>query len=464
MTGRAMRQKKKLKIAIVSDAVLPTPVDGWGGLQRVVYDWATELLARGHDVTMFAAEGSSFGGRLVETIPPTYKWDGEDRHASIVMKHIMSENFDVIHDNTHWHSMAKMSRDLPIINHMHDPIQVQDRNVICCSFAQKHYIGLHRAIVVYNGVHVDSFPFVEGKEDYLLFMSHIGRHKGCHLAIAAARKAGRRLYVAGHSEWNEDYGNMIKSTIDGEQIVFLGPISGDDKKRILGSARALLLPSQYCEPGAVAPLEAMACGTPVITSTEGCLPEYVEHGVTGYNCNSIDEMVAAIDAVDSLSPKTIRSQAEREWTVGRAVDNLESVYGVMANGYRWDYTGTLFGKADATPISRRPYAVEWKHVSIPVDIKAGSTFTVNATVRNIGRATWTRGMVFGYDWRQRSIPSRNNGLLTEIDRSVRTNERYSVSMEVAAPNIPGKYELEIDIRQHGQWIEFIKSRHIVEIV
>jgi len=328
-------------IAMVSDNVLPTPVDGWGGLQRVVYDMAMELQSRDHRVDLFATTGSKFSGTLYTLGEPQHSWQHEGQYVDAVEKIIGKRvKYHVIHDHTHRHLLQDRHPEWPIINHVHDELPQSDHNLLLPSYALKHRLGLRRARVLYNGVVTSDFRpyFKEAPSNYLLYMSVISERKGADIAVKAAIATGTELLIAGKTDWDRAYfDNRLLPLIESSHglVSFIGPLTGPEKMHHLSNAKALILPSRYCEPGSIVVLEAQACGVPVITSRDGCLPEYVEHGVSGFNCGNLQEYMDAINNVGDLNRKDIMEIAAHEWDITRVVNNLEICYTMMARGETW---------------------------------------------------------------------------------------------------------------------------------
>jgi glycosyltransferase involved in cell wall biosynthesis len=96
-----------------------------------------------------------------------------------------------------------------------------------------------------------------------------------------ARRAGRRLVMAGIVQDRPYYGEQVATAVDGRGVIYDAPVGGEARVRTLGSARALLHLIQFDEPFGLSVIEAMACGTPVIAHNRGSMPELIEHGVTG---------------------------------------------------------------------------------------------------------------------------------------------------------------------------------------
>lgn len=144
---------------------------------------------------------------------------------------------------------------------------------------------------------VEKFPYRAQKDDYFLYVGRMIERKGVHIAAEVCQKAGVRLIMAGAGEHIPSYGEYV------------GHIGPDQRGRLMSGARALIMPTTYIEPFGNVAVEAMACGTPVISTDWGAMCETVKDGVTGFRCRTFAEFRAALDDVATLKPKAIRQHA-----------------------------------------------------------------------------------------------------------------------------------------------------------
>jgi glycosyltransferase involved in cell wall biosynthesis len=181
---------------------------------------------------------------------------------------------------------------------------------------------------VHNGIDVASFPLIERKGEHVVFLGRMNPEKGVAEAVEVARRIGRKLLIAAKcdEEAEEKYFEERIRPYLSDRAVFIGDVDGAEKREFLGRASALLFPIQWEEPFGLVMVEAMACGTPVLATRRGSVPEVVEQGVTGFVCDDLDEMVDAYAHVGELAPARIRERAFERFDGSRMTDGYEAVY------------------------------------------------------------------------------------------------------------------------------------------
>jgi glycosyltransferase involved in cell wall biosynthesis len=202
----------------------------------------------------------------------------------------------------------------------------QDRvHYVAISAADRHP-DLRYAATIHHGIRLEDFPFDPVGGEDLLFFGRIHPDKGAAEAIATARQAGRRLIMAGIIQDHGYYAEHVAPALDGHRIDYLGPIGGDVRTKTLGSARALLHLINFEEPFGLSVVEALACGTPVIASRRGSMPELIEHGVTGFLVDSVDEAVEAVGRIGEIDRAACRASVAARFTVDRMADRYWELY------------------------------------------------------------------------------------------------------------------------------------------
>ena len=173
-----------------------------------------------------------------------------------------------------------------------------------------------------------------GQRDYFCFLGRIAPIKGTHLAIEVAKRSGIPLKIAGEVQpiFQDYFDAEIKPHIDGKFIEYVGEVGLEEKNELLGNSLAMLFPIQWNEPFGLVMIEAMACGTPVLALPGGAVEEVVRDGVSGFVCQSIDEMVQrAPRSRARLAPANVRQYCQQYFSVDRMVANYLALYQDLAD-------------------------------------------------------------------------------------------------------------------------------------
>ena len=352
---------RPLRIALVAPVAQPVPPPRSGSIETVTDLLARGLLARGHDVTLFATGSSETPAALHATFAEGYHadtslWPWElcelFNLAAAVER---AADFEVIHAQAEYAPLglayARLVRT-PIVHTVHHwPSDAEvaiwarypEAPFVAVSHAQARRLrGLTVAGIVHHAVDTDTLPFRANPDDYFLFLGRFTPGKGVLAAIDAARCAGRRLLLAAAD--NAYYREAVAPLVDGRQVVFRGEVGPDARATLLGGARALLYPVQADEPFGLVLAEAMACGTPVAALARGAVPELVDEGVTGGMFETLDGLVAGLPRVAALDRGRVRARAVERFGPDRMVDGYLDVYSALA----------AQGAGSARPLSQRP--------------------------------------------------------------------------------------------------------------
>jgi glycosyltransferase involved in cell wall biosynthesis len=342
------RSNERLRIAQVAPLYESVPPQLYGGTERVV-SWLTEeLVALGHDVTLFASGDSRTNGHLVPVCPRALWRDPEVRET--LPQHIRMlelvfrdlSRFDVIHfhcDYIHF----PLIRRLPCANvttlhgqiHLHDVEALfkayNDLALVSISHAQRR--PLPRANwqgTVYHGLPRNLHTFQPQAGKYLAFLGRISPEKRLDRAIEIARSAGLPLKVAAkiYDEDRAYFESTIAPVLDESRsfVEFIGEVGGERKNEFLRGACALLFPIDWAEPFGLVMIEALACGTPVIAWRNGSVPEIIEHGVTGFVVESVTEATACVGRISEISRAECRRAFEERFDSRRMALDYVSVY------------------------------------------------------------------------------------------------------------------------------------------
>ncbi len=344
-----------MRIAQISPLWESVPPPAYGGTEAVVHLLTDELVKRGHQVTLFASGDSTTSARLQSVYPRSLRTAPFVAHASpYEWVHVASaleraEEFDIIHNHDGELPMAMSGMvNTPMLTTMHCII-APDTKIVwdsyrgyfnTISWAERRTmprIRNHRFVgVVYNGIDVGSFPFRRDKEDHLLCLGRIAPEKGTHLAIEVARRLGKKLILAGKVDRvdREYFASEVKPRIDGKLIHFFGEANAHQKRELYANASCVLEPIVWEEPFGLVTVEAMACGTPVISFNRGAAPELIVDGETGFLVNDVDAMVEAVSRLDKIDPQTCRRHVADHFDVPRMVDGYLAAYGMVLSATR----------------------------------------------------------------------------------------------------------------------------------
>jgi glycosyltransferase involved in cell wall biosynthesis len=335
--------ERAVKICVISSMIFPVPPAGYSGLEQLAYQQAEGLAALGHDVAIIAPKGSKTQrSKLIAPCDPG-QWD-EKRAYQAYWQFLV--DFDVIIDNSwsKWAYMLKMEGVLkaPVLGVMHAPVRtmyetlpnVEKPCFVCISQDQaRQFEALYdrRAEVCYNGVDPDFYKAIANtpRVDRFLFLARFSSIKGPDIAIQACRQANVGLDLVGDTSITQEpeYLEQCKKMTDGKQIRFVGPATRGECVKWFSQAKALVHPNQrYREPFGLAPVEAMLCGTPVISWDNGAMRETIAPGVGGLICVSFDDLVRAITMIRDHTFTQEQRDACRDWAMKFSIDNMIKRY------------------------------------------------------------------------------------------------------------------------------------------
>jgi glycosyltransferase involved in cell wall biosynthesis len=330
-----------LRIAMLAPISWRTPPRHYGPWELVTSLLTEALVARGIDVTLFATQDSLTAGTLAGICPAPYSEDPsidakvwEVLHVAHVFER--AGEFDLIHNQADFVPLA-FSRLVatPVVTTIHGFSSDRILPAFKAYQDRVHYVAisdadrspdLRYAATIHHGIPLQDFPFDPRGSDDLLFFGRIHPDKGAAEAIAAARRAGRRLVMAGIVQDQGYHDAQVVPALDGRSVVYRGPLGGTDRTGALGAARALLHLVNFDEPFGLSVVEALACGTPVIASRRGSMPELIDHGVTGFLVDSVDEAVAAIGRIGEIDRAACRAAVAARFTVDRMADRYLALY------------------------------------------------------------------------------------------------------------------------------------------
>jgi glycosyltransferase involved in cell wall biosynthesis len=329
-----------LRIAQVAPLLESVPPAKYGGTERVIGTLTAELVALGHDVTLYASGDSTTEARLIPMVEQAlWRHPGarNDAHVHFVeLSRVCRDaaDYDVIHSHldylafpfgrgcaTRWIHTLHGRLDLPETAALFQ--EFDDVPVVSISDSQRRPIpNANWVRTVYNGIPVDSFPLGQGEGGYLVFLGRISPEKGVAEAIDVALAAEMPLKIAARMplpnkenpwvalDWQYYEAEVEPRLRKSRLIEFVGEVDDREKALLLKDARAMVFPLRWPEPFGLAMTESMACGTPVITRPLGATTEIVRPGHTGFLCHTVDEMAQACHRVDDLDRSECRRVVE----------------------------------------------------------------------------------------------------------------------------------------------------------
>jgi glycosyltransferase involved in cell wall biosynthesis len=312
---------------------LAVPPKGYGGIEWVVALLADGLVEAGHDVTLFATGDSQTKADLefvFDEAPGSAQINDvllDTTHTLFAMRDA-ARRFDVMHVHTPFSALAaSVESGVPTVHTLHGSFTPEMKRLysfvadrawfVAISEAQKRFDDdLRYGGVVYNGIDIEKYAYTPEKDDYLLFLGRAAPEKGWLRAIEAAKLAGMRLISAvkiAHWTEEEEWEKRIRPALPDDAEV-LGEIPHEVKAGLLANARAVLFPIDWDEPFGLVMTEAMACGTPVIATPRGSVPEVIADGETGFIV-SVDhyaeEATSKLAKLGTISPQACRDRVDR---------------------------------------------------------------------------------------------------------------------------------------------------------
>jgi glycosyltransferase involved in cell wall biosynthesis len=299
------------------------------------------LVARGHDVTLFATGDSETSATLNSVVPRSWSEDpsidpkvAECLHISEVFER--AAEFDIIHNSFDFLPLTYAGLiSTPVITTIHGfsspqivPVyEKYDQRTfyVAISEADRHP-SLEYLATIHHGIETAHFTFDPTAGSYLAFFGRIHRDKGLVAAIDTANKTGMPLRIAGIIQDELYFKREIAPRLDGDRVQFIGPVRAEDRSDFLGGAAALLHLIDFDEPFGLSVVEAMACGTPVIAFDRGSMSEIISDGTTGFLVADVAAASEAVGRVDELDRRTVRTEAVRRFDSSRMVDEYVAAY------------------------------------------------------------------------------------------------------------------------------------------
>lgn len=311
-----------MRIALICPDYFPIPPANYGGIERVVYTLAEDLVDRGHDVLLYAPRGSQTKARLI----PYYHNGSDMWKIPSFVKNTLPLGVDIIHDHTQLSVVGQSRLPTPTVCTIHNRLRNPVKYPVFLSKRHMELFGNPTDTYVYNGLNPDEYQYSEQKLDYLLYIGAILEYKGVHLAIDAAERTGQKLIIAGpvydHNYFRQHIAPRI---VKNQNIRYVGEVGGQQRQDLLKHARCMLFPTLIEEPFGLVMIEALACGTPVLALSNGAVPEVLD-GFPHFICHSVDQMVDKLHDSSFPSPNELRNYVLRHFTTSLMTDRYLEIY------------------------------------------------------------------------------------------------------------------------------------------
>src|SRR5437763_5568528 len=326
-----------MRIAQIAPLAESVPPKLYGGTERVVAWLIDELVALGHDVTLFASGDSKTRARLIPVWPRALRL-GRPRSDPMAAQAALLESvaaqareFEVIHAHIDWLHLPLLSRlGAPFVTTLHGRLDLPGLPDVVRRFPHAPLVSISHnqreplpeanwLATIYHGLPAGSLQPSHESGTYLAFLGRLTAEKGPEAAIRIARAAGMPLHIAAKVPRGERgyFKRVLEPQIDGTQVRLTGEVDDQTKEKFLAGAAALLFPINWPEPFGLVMIEAMACGTPVIAFRAGPAPEAIDEGITGFVVNDEGAAIDAIRRVGELDRRKVRRRFEERFTSGR---------------------------------------------------------------------------------------------------------------------------------------------------
>jgi len=325
-----------MRIAQVAPLTEAVPPKLYGGTERVVHWLTEELVALGHDVTLFASGDSRTSAKLDATWPKALRLDGSVRDPNalhmVMLERVRQkcdeEEFDFLHFHLDYYPFSLFYRQpTPFVTTLHGRLDLPEHQPVFSTFSKVPVISISNAQrrpvpkanwvrTIHHGLPENLLTPQPVQPSYLAVLGRIAPEKGVDRAIRIATRCGIPLKIA--------------AKVDRADQEYYDELSDREKSDFLSGAIGLLVPIDWPEPFGLVMIEAMACGTPVIAYNRGSVPEIIDPGLTGFVVEDETSAVAVVDRLAALDRAAIRKQFEVRFTARRmALDYLAAYRGLV---------------------------------------------------------------------------------------------------------------------------------------
>ena len=354
-----------MRIAQIAPLAESCPPKLYGGTERIVHFLTEELVAQGHQVTLFASGDSQTPADLVPCVPQALRlMDGAHNlvphHLSMVERvRRRLEDFDMVHFHIDlFHYPSIQTWNTPTLTTLHGRLDLPELAGCYQTFSHVPLVSIsdsqRRPLppvnwidTVYHGLPAQLLPYSPNGDDYLVFLGRISPEKRPDRAIEIAVRSGKPLKIAAKIDavdeeyWNTEIRPLVEMH---DTIEYIGEVNEAQKATLLAGAAALLFPIDWPEPFGLVMIEAMSCGTPAIAWKNGSVPEVIDDGVSGCIVENIEQAVAAVDKVVMMDRSTVRACFERRFTAERMAQDYVKIYEKLVAEHAQKGHGFMLGE------------------------------------------------------------------------------------------------------------------------
>jgi glycosyltransferase involved in cell wall biosynthesis len=378
-----------MRIAQIAPLYERVPPLSYGGTERIVSYLTEELINQGHEVTLFASGDSLTQAEIISPCDQSLRLNSacEDRLAYhfLQLEQVFrnARAFDILHFHIDYlHYPLSRTFDTSHVTTLHGRLDLPDLVPLYREFADVPVVSISNSQriplpwinwqgTVYHGIPLDLYECQQRHGDYLAFLGRISPEKRVDRAIEIAKRAKMKLKIAAKVDAADRcyMDTQIRPLLDHPLVEFIGEISDNEKSQFLANAYALLFPIDWVEPFGLVMIEAMACGTPVVAFRQGSVPEVIDHGVTGFIVENIEDSLAALEKIQNFDRSRCRRIFEKRFSAARMAADYVKIY------------ERLLTKGLATTKITGATAKARRRISVPSNGKAVPAETLQAKPR-----------------------------------------------------------------------------------
>ena len=370
---RSAGDTRPMRIGLIAPPVVSLPPPTYAGTERIVTTLALGLHARGHQVTVFTTGDSDLPCEVVPVVPRALWREGMNGDLGVYFQMAVAraweeaERFDLVHSHVETQGFLFAEHaSVPVLTTLHGRLDVAGATqyidamrsipLVAISESQRRWNPEANLVAtIHHGIDFTTTPSGTRPGDYLLFVGRITREKGIDYAIELARRSRRRLVVAAKAHEHEEqalFESVVRPAIDEGIVDWRGEVDGATRDQLMVRALATVMLGAWPEPFGLVAIESMATGTPVIARRAGGLTETIDHGVTGFLVDDVDEAALAVARAAGLDRADIITKTRQRFAADRMIDAYEAVYRRLIAPARAGSDAVAIGETEVEPLDR----------------------------------------------------------------------------------------------------------------